>query len=61
MVSRVPPYPPGEFSLRELPPLRAVLGGLSGLGLLMVDGDADLDPSGGPAWVRIRTPSSASR
>ena len=48
MVSRVPPYPPGEFSLRELPPLRAVLGGLSGLGLLMVDGYADLDPSGRP-------------
>ena len=40
--------PPGEFSLRELPPLRAVLGGLSGLGLLMVDGYADLDPSGRP-------------
>ena len=48
MVSRVPPYRPGEFSLRELPPLRAVLGGLSGLGLLMVDGYADLDPSGRP-------------
>ena len=42
------PYPPGEFSLRELPPLRAVLGGLSGLGLLVVDGYADLDPSGRP-------------
>ena len=48
MVSRVPPYRPGEFSLRELPPLRAVLGGLSGLGLLVVDGYADLDPSGRP-------------
>jgi len=47
MVSRVPPCRPGEFSLRELPPLRAVLGGLSGLGLL-VDGYADLDPSGRP-------------
>ena len=44
----MPPYRPGEFSLRELPPLRAVLGGLSGLGLLVVDGYADLDPSGRP-------------
>jgi hypothetical protein len=61
MVSRVPPCRPGQFSLRELPPLRAVLGGLSGLGLLVVDGYADLDPAAGPAWVRMRTPSSASR
>src|SRR5512142_3251242 len=48
MVSRVPPYRPGEFSLRELPPLRAVLGGLSGLGLLVAGGYADLDPGGRP-------------
>ena len=33
---------------------------LNGLGLLVVDGYADLDP-GGPAWARMRTPSSASR
>ena len=39
---------PGEFYLRELPPLRAVLEDLSGLGLLVVDGYADLDPSGRP-------------
>jgi deoxyribonuclease V len=45
---RVPPYRPGEFYLRELPPLRAVLGDLSGLGLLVVDGYADLDPGGRP-------------
>ena len=44
----VPPYRPGEFYLRELPPLRAVLEDLSGLGLLVVDGYADLDPSGRP-------------
>jgi Endonuclease V len=44
----VPPYRPGEFYLRELPPLRAVLDGLSGLGLLVVDGYADLDPDGRP-------------
>ena len=48
VLPRVPPYRPGEFYLRELPPLRAVLEDLSGLGLLVVDGYADLDPSGGP-------------
>ena len=48
LVSRVPPYRPGEFYLRELPPLRAVLDDLSGLGLLVVDGYADLDPGGRP-------------
>ena len=44
----VPPYRPGEFYRRELPPLRAVLDDVSGLGLLVVDGYADLDPSGRP-------------
>jgi deoxyribonuclease V len=39
---------PGEFYLRELPPLRAVLEDLSELGLLVVDGYADLDPAGRP-------------
>jgi len=48
VVARVPSYRPGEFYLRELPPLRAVLAGLSGLSLLVVDGYADLDPSGRP-------------
>ena len=57
-VPRVAPCRPGEFYLRELPPLRAVL---SGLGLLMVDGYADLDPMAGPASVPMYTPSSASR
>jgi deoxyribonuclease V len=47
-VPRVAPYQPGEFYLRELPPLRAVLHELSGLGLLIVDGYADLDPAGRP-------------
>ncbi len=47
-VPQVPPYRPGEFYLRELPPLRAVLDDLSGLGLLVVDGYADLDPTGRP-------------
>jgi deoxyribonuclease V len=45
---RVPPYRPGEFYLRELPPLRAVLDDLHALGLLVVDGYADLDPDGRP-------------
>jgi deoxyribonuclease V len=44
----LPPYRPGEFYLRELPPLRAVPDDLSGLGLLVVDGYADLNPSGRP-------------
>jgi deoxyribonuclease V len=48
VVPEVLPYRPGEFYLRELPPLRAVLDDLSGLGLLVVDGYADLDPSGRP-------------
>jgi len=49
VIPRVPPCRPGEFYLRELPPLRAILDGLSGLaGLLVVDGYADLDPAGRP-------------
>jgi deoxyribonuclease V len=48
VVPRVAPYRPGEFYLRELPPLRAVLQELSGLRLLVVDGYADLDPAGRP-------------
>jgi deoxyribonuclease V len=48
VVPRVPPCRPGQFYLRELPPLRAVPEDLSGLGLLVVDGYADLDPGGRP-------------
>ena len=48
VVPRVSPYRAGEFYLRELPPVRAVLDDLTGLGLLVVDGYADLDPSGRP-------------
>ena len=48
VVPRVAPYRPGEFYLRELPPLRAVLEDLSGLGLLVVDGYTDLDGGGRP-------------
>ena len=45
---QIAPYQPGEFYLRELPALRAVLDDPSGLDLLVVDGHADLDPSGRP-------------
>jgi deoxyribonuclease V len=45
---RAAPYRPGEFYLRELPPLRAVLADLDDLGLLVADGYADLDPGGRP-------------
>jgi deoxyribonuclease V len=48
LVQQVLPYRPGEFFLRELPPLRAVLAGVSGLSLLVIDGYADLDPAGRP-------------
>ena len=53
-VVEVPPYQSGQFYLRELPPLHAVLDGLDGMRLLIVDGYADLDPSGRPglgAWA----------
>jgi hypothetical protein len=62
----VPPYGPGQFDRRELPPLRAVLDDLDGLGLLVAGGYADLDiPAAGPAWARMccarmRTPSPPS-
>lgn len=60
---RYPGYLPTsrvEFYRRELPPLRG-RDDLSGLGLPIVDGYADLDPTTGPAWARMRTPRSPSR
>jgi deoxyribonuclease V len=48
VIPRIPPYRPGQFYRRELPALRAVLDDLSGVRLLVVDGYADLDPSGRP-------------
>ena len=48
VIPAVAPYRPGEFYRRELPPLRAVLAEVRGLGLLVVDGYADLDPGGRP-------------
>jgi deoxyribonuclease V len=48
LVPAVRPYRPGEFYLRELPPLHAVLDGLRQMTLLVVDGYTDLDPAGRP-------------
>jgi deoxyribonuclease V len=48
LVPAVGPYRPGEFYLRELPPLHAVLDSLNQMSLLIVDGYADLDPVGRP-------------
>jgi deoxyribonuclease V len=48
LVPDVTPYQPGQFYLRELPPLRAALDGLTGMNLLVIDGYADLDPDGRP-------------
>jgi deoxyribonuclease V len=42
------PYVPGRFFQRELPPVRAALAGVSGIGLLVIDGYVDLDPDGRP-------------
>ena len=47
LVPAVFPYRPGEFFLRE-PPLRTVLAPVRNLGLLVIDGYADLDPGGRP-------------
>jgi deoxyribonuclease V len=41
-------YRPGEFYLRELPPLRAVCRGAGSLALIVIDGYVDLDPEGRP-------------
>jgi deoxyribonuclease V len=47
-VPEAAPYRSGQFYLRELPPLRAVLDGFGRLGLLVIDGYVDLDPDGRP-------------
>jgi deoxyribonuclease V len=48
IVTASAPYQPGEFYLRELPPLRAVIPVSGELALILVDGYVDLDPSGRP-------------
>ena len=47
-VPDVAPYVPGQFYQRELPPLRAVLAGVTGIELLVIDGYVDLAPDGRP-------------
>jgi deoxyribonuclease V len=47
-VPAVAPYLPGQFFVRELPPLRAVLRSAGQLRLIIVDGYVDLDPAGRP-------------
>jgi deoxyinosine 3'endonuclease (endonuclease V) len=47
-VPEVAAHRPGQLFARELPPLQAVLSGVSRLGLLVVDGYVDLDPAGRP-------------
>lgn len=42
------PYRPAEFWRRELPPVRAVCEGVTGLELIVVDGYVDLSPTGHP-------------
>jgi deoxyinosine 3'endonuclease (endonuclease V) len=61
VIPRVRPYRPGQFYLRELPPLRAVLDGLSSLACWWSMAMPIWTPAADPAWVRMRTPSSASR
>lgn len=48
VVPQVAPYRPGQFYLRELPPLRAVIPAAGTLGLIVIDGYVDLDPGGRP-------------
>ena len=47
-VAQVAAYVPGEFFRRELPPLRAVLAGVTGVELLVIDGYVHLTPDGKP-------------
>lgn len=47
-IAQAAPYRPGRFFERELPPLRAVLAGVRGIELLVIDGYVDLDPDGRP-------------
>ncbi len=47
-VAEAAPYRPGEFYLRELPPILAVCRDAGPLVLIVVDGYVDLDPAGRP-------------
>jgi deoxyribonuclease V len=48
LLAEAAPYRPGEFYLRELPPLRAVCRAAGPLALIVIDGYVDLDPDGRP-------------
>lgn len=60
VVAGVAAYQPGQFYLRELPPLRAVLDGVSGLSLLVMTATQTWTQTAGPAWAPGRAMSSAS-
>lgn len=59
LVGETERYSPGQFYLRELPPIRAVCQHAGPLALIVVDGYVDLDPAGLPASARMFMPSSA--
>jgi deoxyribonuclease V len=48
LVGETERYHPGQFYLRELPPIRAVCQDAGPLALIVVDGYVDLDPAGRP-------------
>jgi deoxyinosine 3'endonuclease (endonuclease V) len=51
-VAHAAPYVPGQFLQRELPPLRAVLAGVTGIELLVVDGYAGPETNTAAALAR---------
>jgi deoxyribonuclease V len=48
LVAEAEQYTPGQFYLRELPPIRAVCRHAGPFALIVVDGYVDLDPEGRP-------------
>lgn len=60
-VEHVAPYQPGEFYLRELPPLQAVLAGHDGVELLVIAVTSPWTQTADPVWAPMCTASSASR
>ena len=61
VVPRGAPYQPGEFYLRELPPIRGSWTVCAGSACCWSMAKPIWTPPAGPAWARMRTPSSASR
>ena len=58
---QVLPYWPGQFYLRELPPLRGSWTTWAGWACWSSTATPTWTPAAGPAWARTRTPSSTSR